>query len=519
MKEQMMQWGKNLISNVLWVVSSVMWCQAHYWREEYYRRSVCLAAIAAILVAALCGSMMKKVRSAAKSTWILAGLTTVGAVIFPINYLEVAPWISIGSAWFVFSLLVIFYEYLKEILADVFSDIDKKEWIIFGGIALVYFVFLVFTFSKSQAFYGTRYSGDLIYTADSKSLVQGHVYLQLLHPENDLRQPLFAVAATPFMGLAYLLSLILASVPYASSICLGTAQMLLQLFTLFMIMKLLKANKKDRMLFFILICLMYPSVLFSVMMEQYVVAVFWVVLFVYALVVKNKKDEVALIGATGSLLTSAALVIFSEGTKEFDWKKYVMRIVEIAGKGVFAMLLFCRTDVISTIFDKINSLKEFSGESVPMRERVLQYIYFVQSCFVAPKAGESWALYERASWQLDRVTGVSVAGLILIALAVMGFWKHRKQLLTKICGFWILHSLAILLILGWGTAENGLILYTFYYGWAFWILIYQGINHWLDKCKPQIKCTVWAFILLLLLGLNGKGILELLIFARTNYPA
>lgn len=519
MKEKIIQWGKNLIGNVLWVVSAVMWCQAQYWREEYYRRSVCLAAIAAILVAAVGGSIFQKVRKAAKSTWIFAGLTTVGAVIFPINYLEVAPWISIASAWFIFSLLVILYEYLKEIFADVCSDIEKKEWIVFGGIVFVYFVFLVFSFSKSQAFYGTRYSGDLIYTADSKSLVQGHVYLQLLHPENDLRQPLFAVVATPFMGLAYLLSLVFASVPYVSSICLGTAQMLLLLFTLFMLMKILKADKKERVLFFILVCLMYPSILFSVMMEQYVVAVFWVVLYIYALVVKNKKDDLALIGASGSLLTSAALVIVSEETEKFDWKKYITRILEIAGKGVFAMLLFCRTDVISTVFDKIDSLKEFSGESVPMRERLLQYIYFVKSCFVAPEAGESWALYDRPSWQLDKIESISAAGVILILLAVVGFWKNRKQLLTKICGFWILHSVAVLCILGWGTAENGLILYTFYYGWAYWILVYQCIRYWLDKCKPWIKYAVWVFILLLLLIMNGKGILELLIFARTNYPA
>ncbi len=519
MKEQIKQWIKNLIGNLLWVVSAAMWGQSQYWRPEYYRRSIYLAIIAAMVIATFGGSIFGKVRKASKGTWLLAAANTAGAVLFPIKYLEVEVWISVSASWFVFSLLVILYEYIKEKLAGLFSDIEKKEWIVYGGVAFVYLAFLIFTYWKTQAFYGTWHSGDIIYTADCMSLVSRNAYLQLMHHENDLRQPLFAVFATPFMGWGYLLSVVLASVPYVPGMCIAIPQMLLLLLTLFMLMKLMKMNQMNRMVFFIFICLMYPTILFSIMMEQYVVAVFWVVFYLYSLVVKNKKDDLALIGASGSLLTSAALVVLSEETEKFDWKKYIVRIFEIAGKGVFAMLFFCRTDVIFTVVDKINSLKQFTGESVPVSERVLQYIYFVRSCFIAPAARPTWELHEQLSWQMYKVESISVVGMLLIVLAVGGLVIGRKQLLTKICGFWILHSIVMLGILGWGTAENGLILYTFYYGWAFWILVYQCINHWLTKCKPQIKYAVWAIILLLLVIMNGKGFLELLIFARTNYPA
>ena len=519
MKEQMKQWIKNLSGNLLWIASAAMWGQSQFWRPEYYRRSVCLSVIAATVIAMWSGSILQKVRKASKATWILAAVNTAGAVLFPIKYLEVDVWISVSASWFVFSLLVILYEYLKENLAGLCSDIEKKEWIVYGGVAFVYVAFLLFTYWKTQAFYGTRHSGDIIYTADCMSLVSRNAYLQLMHHENDLRQPLFAVFATPFMGCGYLLSILLASVPYVPGMCLAMPQMLVLLLTLFMLMRMMKMNQKNRIIFFIFIALMYPAILFSIMMEQYVVAVFWAVFYLYSLVVKNKKDDVALIGASGSLLTSAALVVLCEETDKFDWKNYIIRMFEIAGKGVFAMLFFCRTDVIFTVFDKINSLKQFTGESVPVSERVLQYIYFVRSCFIAPEARPTWELHEQLSWQMYRVEQISILGVLLIALAIMGLVISRKQLLTKICGFWILHSIVMLGILGWGTAENGLILYTYYYGWAFWMLVYQCINYWLDKCKPQIKYAVWGIILLLLVIMNGKGFLEILIFARTHYPA
>lgn len=509
---------KNFISNIPWLISAVMWYLTQHWQSDYVLPSVGFALLAAIMTAVFSGSFFEKVRSAPKGILTLAGLSTIGMVLFPIRFLKVPVWCSLLSIWFVYSLLVLLYKYLQEILADIFDDFEKKEWIVLGVVTIVYCVFVVFSFSKSVAFYGAKYGGDIIYTSDSTQLVQKNVYLFLLHPENDLRQPLFAVAAAPFMALPYLLSVILASIPYAPAICLGIGQMLLLLFTFIMLVRILNVGRNEKIFFFVMICLMYPSILFSIMMEQYIVAVFWLILYVYGLVVKNKKSETTLIASAGSLLTSAALVVFDEKKESFEWKTYIRRIFETAGKGVFAVIFFSRMDVVCTLLDKIDTLKQFSGESVAMRDRLLQYTAFVKSCFFAPKAGENWIKGNRLSWQLAEVETVSVIGLFLIGMAVCGFWISRKQLLSQICGFWVLHSVVILCVLGWGTVENGLILYAFYYSWAYWILIYQFLSRGLMKCKKGIKYIIWGVILLLLAVINGKGILELLIFARTYFP-
>lgn len=519
MKQQLKQYGKNLISNFLWVLSAVFWYEVHYSKPEYYRRSVYTAVLAAILAAIVCGSIFQRVRSVSKKLWLTAGLTTLGILLFVVNYFKAPVWKAAASAWFTFSLLLLLYEYLKERLSGIFSNFTKKEWVVYGSVIMIYFVFLVFSFIKSEAFYATEFSGDTIYTADSMQLVQKNVYLNLLHPENDLRQPLFAAAAAPFMGIPYLLSVLLSAVPYASIICMGTAQVLLLLFTFFLLADCTAKDGTERLFFFLLVCLMYPSILFSIMMEQYVVAVFWLVLYIYLLVVRKEKDGISLIGAAGSLLTSAVLVLFDTQTAWQDWKKYIQRIAAIAGKGIFAMLFFCRMDVISTVFEKIQSLRKFSGESVLLKDKLLQYFAFVKACFFAPDARENWVKYERMTWQLREVETISIVGLILFFMAAAGFWIGRKERLNQICAFWILNSMLILILLGWGTIENGLILYGLYYGWAFWILVYRFLRHFLKRCPSAVQYAIWAVLFLTLTVVNVKGIFELLVFARTYYPA
>ena len=39
--------------------------------------------------------------------------------------------------------------------------------------------------------------------------------------------------------------------------------------------------------------------------------------------------------------------------------------------------------------------------------------------------------------------------------------------------YWVMFSVVILLVVGWGSSENGMILYALYFSWAFLVLIYQ----------------------------------------------
>jgi hypothetical protein len=86
-------------------------------------------------------------------------------------------------------------------------------------------------------------------------------------------------------------------------------------------------------------------------------------------------------------------------------------------------------------------------------------------------------------------------------------------------GWWCAFSAILLVGLGWGTAENGLILYGLYFSWAFYVLLRQALVWPLE----QAKLTRWqtgldAVLAAVLLVLNVPGMAALLRFAVSNYP-
>jgi hypothetical protein len=73
--------------------------------------------------------------------------------------------------------------------------------------------------------------------------------------------------------------------------------------------------------------------------------------------------------------------------------------------------------------------------------------------------------------------------------------------------------------LGWGTKENGLILYALYFGWAFLVLLFQLVEK--IENKLNIKClipVVTMVAVIALLVINIPAILEMVNFAITYYP-
>ena len=106
---------------------------------------------------------------------------------------------------------------------------------------------------------------------------------------------------------------------------------------------------------------------------------------------------------------------------------------------------------------------------------------------------------------------LSVIGLTIIIIAILGFILNRKDLLSKIAFIWIVFSFILHCIIGWGIPEDGLILYTLHYSWAFVCLIYKFFEKVFKKHK-NIKNAIYVLIILLLTVINSYGVYELIKF-------
>lgn len=429
---------------------------------------------------------------------------------------------AIAEIPFVYFCVLLFWNCIERVLKEsrIFSEIKTAEWIVYGILLIAMLGYMVLSFTQSQAFYGTKLPYDIIYTSDSPSLVKGNVYLALTHPENDLRQPLFAVFAAPFVGIPYLLARVIRASATVQAILVNSAQLMMLFAANFMIVKMMKLNPVKRICFMLLTSCTYTQFLFMLMMEQYIVAYFWLIFCIYLIVENQQPERIALWGAGGTLLTSMILLLFMSAKSPIkDFKAWFMDMVKYGLEFVALLLVFCRFDVIFNLVAKITQLSRFTGKSVTFADKIYQYTEFIVSCFIAPDAGVNTTVFDYISWQLNPATGISFAGILILVLTVISaIWNCNKKCSLLAAG-WVGLSVIMLLGLGWGTKENGLILYALYFGWAFLVLLFQLVEKIENKLNIKFLIPVVTMgALVALLVINIPAIMEMVNFAITYYP-
>lgn len=440
----------------------------------------------------------------------------------PDPIIELAEMVFAAAAFFFLYICVLFlWKKMVRILAgmDLFKDVTTWEKIIYAGLLLASIFFITIVFSKSQAFYRTEYKYDIIYTSDSPDLVKRNAYMLLTHTENDIRQPLFAVFAAPFVSVPYLLGKLSNASASVQAMLMNYVQILMLFAANYMLAKIMGLTAVKRGCFMLLTCCTYTYLLFILMMEQYIVAYFWLIFCLYLICKKEHPDHIALWGAGGTLLTSMALLPFMTDRSPFrDFRKWFADIVKCGLEFAAVLLVCCRFDVIISLISRIKFLSKYTGKNLSLLNKVLQYLAFIRNCFFAPYAGVV-SSGDHLSWRLLPITKISRIGIAIFLLAVLGFILNRNKKISRLAAWWICFSVIMLICLGWGTNGNGLNLYSLYFGWAFFVLLFQFAE--IIENRLNIKFLIPAITLggvLVLSAVNIPAIMEMVSFAITNYP-
>lgn len=429
--------------------------------------------------------------------------------------------LAVGAVGFVYVCVRLFLRQMKRIFADtkIAAGISRGEIIAYSLLILSSLALMTGAFLSSQAFYGTDFSYDIIYTSDSPSLIQGNAYMSLTHPENDLRQPLFAVFSAPFTGIPYLIGRLFSLPASVSAMLLNSVQILMLFAANFMLAKMMDLNGTGRICFMVLSSITYTHLLFVLMMEQYIIAYFWLIFCIY-LICEKKPERLALWGAGGTLLTSLVLLpAMSDKSPVKNFKAVLSDTVKY-GLGFAAFLLmFGRFDVIWNLWTKISELGRFTGQSVTWRDKLFQYTGFVQNYFIAPDAGVNTSVHKFVSWQLNPPTRISAAGIVILILCLISAWLNREKKSSRFAAFWMGFSVIMLFCLGWGTKENGLILYSLYFGWAFLALLFQLVCKIGEKLRLRFLVpALTALCAAVLAFTNIPAIAQMIRFAVSYYP-
>lgn len=421
----------------------------------------------------------------------------------------------------VFLGVLFFWDRLISILRGmrIFDGIRGAEAALYGLLLILSLGVMAFSFARSDAFYGTDYLFDIIYSSDSPDLMKQNAFLALTQSENDLRQPLFAVFAAPFIGLPYLLGSLTGSA--AVRAILINAVMVGMLFAAQLLLaRALELDRRGRICFLVFLFCSYTQMLFTLMIEQYIIAYFWLTLCICRICRKEPAERLAFFGAGGTILTNLALLPFLSGHS--PWKHPKEWFLDAFRRGLEFLALtlaFCRFDIYYSLGYNIRFLSQFTGEDLAFPDRLNQYTAFVRNCFLAPLTAILPNADKALSWQLGPISSIHWTGVILFGLAVISFLWNRKKRSSQLAGYWILLSITMLLLFGWGTQENGLILYSLYFGWAYMVLLFQLAEKAEEKLKtcfllPAATAAACAGML----AVNVPGMVEMIRFAISHYP-
>ena len=422
----------------------------------------------------------------------------------------------LASAAAVFVLFCLFWRlFLREaggMIARALRSCSRAELLIYALLCATTLAYVAVAFVRTEIFYG---KGGSIYSADSSMLPNGNAFLHLAHSENDIRQPLFAVFSAPFVAPVCALS-VFVPLPFALALLMQWVQVVLLFLAVVLLARLCTDGAFARVAVVACLCAAYPYLLFALIVEQYIVATFWLTLFLYAVCAEGRRSRLLFYGAAGTLVTSAAFFPLALTESPKNWSKWLKNAVFLACGYLTLIFVFFRFQVFIQIVDKTKLFLNFSGRSIPFVDRLKQYIAFPVACFLAPASHITGSL----TWWLRPVTAWNHTGIVLLALCAVSAVVNRRQLLCRIAAAWVALSFILLCVIGWGTAENILVLYSLYFGWAFAVLLLALVKSTAQAVRiPALFPVICLATALLLLTKNAPDIARLIAFGAAHFPA
>lgn len=537
----------NFKSNLLFFISAVALVILNT-----QNKSVVICQIVSIVLIFLTLTQVKnvfeKTKSVNKILKVLAGISTIGIAyytrskfftnILEFNFItryldshlierglfadKIGYILMIASMFCIYILVTLIFNYLSKMYKDILNDVSKGEKISYAVIAVILVSAVIAVYTHTSIFYGNVYKADALYSCDTGSIVSNNAYMNAYHDENDMRQPLFAFFSMPFVGIAYTISLAIPFSNFVWPILLDCVQVLMLLYSNFVIAKLLKLDKKGRVLFVILTMCTYMNFMYTFVMEQYVVAYFWLITCIYA-ICNGKQDEFIISATGGAIITNLFLSLWIP--KEFSFKKlkkYIFDLIKIGVVFLYILLILGRLDVLvpKTLSDKTTLFVKFmNAEELTFVNKLQQYFEYIKNCFITPNTEIRGSFFCPVSIQLKTINSFNFIGIGILVLSIIGFVVSRKEKLSQIAFSWVIFSCIILGILGWGAAENAMILYSLYFGWAFLVLLYQLVKWICSKIKFKYSLYIVTVLLIVLLVIfNIQGAKDLLEFAIINHP-
>ena len=303
-------------------------------------------------------------------------------------------------------------------------------------------------------------------------------------------------------------------IPKSYFLVLSLVQIIVLEISIILLVRLINPKSNHKLILLLLINSLFSYMLFSLIIEQYIFSMFWLIVFIYLSIDRNENDVFSYIGATGSMITSGILCLVNFSFKNIA--NNIKGILQQLSKLLSVLIVFGQLPLLLNSVISIPYLMRFAKGSVPFLDRFFQYTHFLRSSYIYPSSQIVITDQVVYRYHLAHVNNLSIVGLLLIIIYFISYFMNRRNKLVQISFLWFVFSFIILCLVGWGTSENGLILYQLYFSWAFIVLFYHGIVSIIRNDQIVLYILVGLFMFLYII--NMTNIIEIIQFGMKYYP-
>ena len=229
---------------------------------------------------------------------------------------------------------------------------------------------------------------------------------------------------------------------------------------------------------------------------------------------KTDKINYMYVGAVGTMLTSG--VIFPLIIKFKNLKHWLKSVFKCFLSFMSILIIGGQFPQILSLNTTINFLMKYTGKNISFNVKLNQFTEFVKGIFIASKGKISNIREGYLSYQLLDAKNLCLIGIVILIVCFIGFVLNRKEKFVKLSFLWILFSVFVLLIVGWGSTENGLTLYSLYFSWSYLVLYFVFIKK-IFKKDILFKIVILGSCLIMF-WFNINEFINILMFGIKYYP-
>ena len=425
-------------------------------------------------------------------------------------YQEIAPSLPVNlfrqrwyffSAWAVFWFGLLLARIIRELLRDLFEGIGAGERKAYAVLSLVLSLAVLAAYLSNAQWY-QQY--DKVYSIDS-----GWCYRNIFPNLDyyDIRHPIMSELAFPIWAAV---TGILQLVAPANRMEVLTA-VVMQWFNvqlLLLVGLMLRKLTGSRTVVCLYLC-SFPTLLYVLFFEKYQICAALLVFYVYAVCRGKKFSSGALILSVGTMPTNGFAAIL-ELTASRPWKDKLRRIAIIAAGGFAALVCMGRGFLLNLPLaaEQLGAKhSSFGSGELGLKERVYSVVNLFQSCFTALSSSAE----DRYLWT-SIITGVTLLGVLLLALMLLGAVVGWRDRFLRACTLWA--AFAFLLFVGLNWAPHETPLFSILFSWAVIPLVKRGTD-WIIQSLHMPRRGTYAVLLTVMLTVNIAQLIDISHFLAT----